>query len=54
MPAKFILYAMRATEEDLRVNSTGTTFEAIRGNDLRSHPFPIPPLPEQRRIVAAL
>ena len=54
MPAKYILYAMRATEEDLRANSTGTTFEAIRGNDLRSHPFPLPPLAEQRRIVAEI
>ena len=54
MPAKYILYAMRATEEDLRANSTGTTFEAIRGNDLRSHPFPLPPLAEQNRIVAEI
>ena len=54
MPAKYILYAMRATEEDLRANSTGTTFEAIRGNDLRSHPFPLPPLVEQNRIVAEI
>ena len=54
MPAKYILYAMRATEEDLRANSTGTTFEAIRGNDLRSHPFPLPPLVEQNLIVAEI
>ncbi len=54
MPAKYILYAMRATEEDLRANSTGTTFEAIRGNDLRSHPLPLSPLPEQHRIVAEI
>lgn len=54
MPAKYILYAMRATEEDLRANSTGTTFEAIRGNDLRSHSFPLAPLAEQRRIVAEI
>ena len=54
MPSKYVLYAMRATEEDLRANSTGTTFEAIRGNDLRSHPLPLPPLAEQRRIVAEI
>ena len=54
MPAKYILYAMRATEEDLRANSTGTTFEAVRGDDLRSHPLPLPPLPEQHRIVAEI
>ncbi len=54
MPAKFILYALRATEDDLRSKSTGTTFEAIRGDDLRSHLLPLPPLPEQRRIVAEI
>ncbi len=54
MPSKYILYSIRATEEGLRANSTGTTFEAIRGDDLRSHPLPLPPLPEQRRIVAEI
>lgn len=54
MPARFILYAMRASEEELRSKSTGTTFEAIRGEDLRSHPIPLPPLAEQRRIVAEI
>ena len=51
MPAKFILYAMRATEDELRAKSTGTTFEAIRGDNLSSHSLPLPPLNEQRRIV---
>ena len=54
MPSRYILYALRATEEGLRANSTGTTFEAIRGDDLRTHPLPLPPLPEQRRIVAEI
>ena len=54
MPPKYILYAMRATEKELRANSTGTTFEAIRGDDLRSHPLPLPPLAEQHRIVAEI
>ena len=54
MPSKYILYSIRATEEELRANSTGTTFEAIRGDDLRSHPLPLPPLAEQRRIVAEI
>ena len=40
--------------EELRANSTGTTFEAIGGNVLRSHPLPLPPFPEQRRIVAEI
>ena len=54
IPSTYVLYAMRATEEELRAKSTGTTFEAIRGDNLRSHPIPLPPLPEQCRIVAEL
>ena len=54
MPSKFFLYALRASEEELRSKSTGTTFQAIRGDDLRSHPIGLPPLPEQRRIVAEI
>ena len=54
MSERFILYALRATEEELRSKATGTTFEAIRGDDLRAHPIGLPPLPEQRRIVAEI
>lgn len=54
IPAKYVLYALRATEEELRSRATGTTFEAIRGDDLRSHLFHLPPLPEQHRIVAEI
>ncbi len=54
IPSRFVLYGLRATENDLRSKSTGTTFQAIRGDVLRSHLFPLPPLPEQRRIVAAI
>ena len=54
IPPKFVLYSLRATEQELRTNSTGTTFDAIRGDALRSHPIPLPPLAEQRRIVAEI
>ena len=54
IPSKYVLYSVRASEQALRTNSTGTTFEAIRGEDLRSHPIPLPPLAEQRRIVAEI
>ena len=54
IPSKYVLYAIQATEEELRAKSTGTTFEAIRGGDLRSHVLPLPPLLEQRRIVAEI
>ena len=54
IPPKYVLYSLRASEQELRTNSTGTTFDAIRGDDLRSHPIPLAPLPEQRRIVAEI
>ncbi|MCZ0939801.1 MAG: restriction endonuclease subunit S [Caldilineaceae bacterium] len=54
MLPKFILYALRASEEELRSKSTGTTFQAIRGDDLRTHPIGLPPLAEQERIVAEI
>ena len=54
IPPNFLLYAMRASEDELRSKATGTTFEAIRGEDLRSHLIPLPPLPEQHRIVAEI
>ena len=51
---KYVLYALRSTEEELRSKATGTTFDAIRGDSLRSHPIPLPPQAEQRRIVAEI
>jgi len=51
---RYIFYALRATEEKLRSKSTGTTFEAIRGDDLRRHSVPLAPLLEQHRIVAEI
>jgi type I restriction enzyme S subunit len=54
IPAKYVLYAFRATEEELRSRSTGTTFDAIRGDDLRSHSIPLAPLTKQHRIVAEI
>ena len=48
-------YVQQAQEEELRSKATGTTFEAIRGDKfLRAHSMPLPPLPEQRRIVAEI
>lgn len=54
IPSRLVLYSLRATEQELRSNSTGTTFDAIRGEDLRFHRIALPPLPEQHRIVAAI
>ena len=54
IPSKYILYGIRASDNDLRAKATGTAFEAIKGDDLRSHVIPLAPLPEQRRIVAEI
>ena len=50
----FVLYAIRFREHELRSVSTGSTFAAISGGQLRGLGIPLPPLPEQRRIVAEI
>ena len=48
----FILYLIRTFENVLAGKGTGTTFNAISGDQLRGLEFPLPPLSEQHRIVA--
>ena len=50
----FILYLMRAYEDELAGRGVGTTFNAITGNQLKTFEIPLPPLPEQHRIVAKI
>ena len=50
----FILYLIRTIENAIAGKGTGTTFNAITGGQLRSIEVPLPPLPEQRRIVAKI
>jgi type I restriction enzyme S subunit len=50
----FILYLMRAFEKNVAEQGTGTTFNAITGGQLNSFVIPLPPIPEQHRIVAKI
>jgi type I restriction enzyme S subunit len=47
----FILYLLRAFEDEIAGKGTGTTFNAITGNQLKEFAVPLPPLPEQHKIV---
>ena len=51
---RFILYLMRSSENVIVGRGTGTTFKAITGSQLRGFEIPLPPLPEQQRIVAKI
>ena len=50
----FILYLMRAYANEIASRGTGTTFDAITGNQLKTFEIPLPPPAEQQRIVAKL
>lgn len=50
----FILWALRLLEDELVGFGSGSTFDAIKRNDLESIEIPLPPLPEQQRIAAIL
>ena len=54
MDKKFILYFIRSFESDFVKKSTGTTFKAITNDVIKNQLFPLPPLAEQKRIVAKL
>jgi type I restriction enzyme S subunit len=50
--SKFLLFALRAMEPEIIQRGQGSTFSAITKRDLLSCQIPLPPLDEQRRIVA--
>ena len=54
MDPKFILYSLRAFEHEFVSKATGTTFVAINSDVVKKQLFPLPPLPEQKRIVDKL
>lgn len=54
MDAKFVMQILRAFKYDFIRKATGTTFVAITGEVVRNQLFPLPPLGEQKRIVAKI
>lgn len=50
----FLAYWLRANKDMLESNATGTTFKEISKSKLRKLYIPLPPLPEQKRIVAKI
>ncbi len=51
---KFIYYCLNAFVNEIRKKSTGSTFDAINTDDVRSIKIPVPPLPVQEEIVRIL
>jgi len=52
IPSEFILFRLRVLEPELALSGTGSTFSAISRKDLEGIDIDVPPLPEQKRIVA--
>ncbi len=52
MSTEYLLWTLRAFEEQLDGLGTGTTFKAVSRKLLEPFPLPLPPLAEQHRIVA--
>lgn len=48
----WLFYYLRHAEDDLAGSGMGSTFKAITRKELQNFPLPLPPLEEQRRIVA--
>ncbi|GIN44773.1 restriction endonuclease subunit S [Bacillus paralicheniformis] len=51
---KFVMYTLRAFKNEFIKKATGTTFVAITGEVVKNQLYPLPPLEEQKRIVAKI
>ena len=52
--SKYLLYAVRASANELKNRSTGTTFEAISGSTLRGHLITLAPVEARGGVVSAI
>ena len=50
----YLLWILRSFEQEIASKGTGTTFDSISGDALRSQVVSVPPLDEQERIVEIL
>ena len=50
--SQFIALAMCTFADEINANAPGTTFKEVSGKIVGAIPFPLPPLSEQKRIVA--
>lgn len=51
---KYLYFYFKCIEPNLSKQGTGSTFKAISKKHVETLPFPLPPLPEQKRIVAKI
>ncbi|MCR5126393.1 MAG: restriction endonuclease subunit S [Treponema sp.] len=51
---EYIKYGFLNFEQYLYDNATGSTFLQVSSDSLKKMPFPLPPLPEQQRIVSRI
>lgn len=50
--SRYIALAMRTFADEIDAKAPGTTFKEVSGKIVAAIPFPLPPLAEQKRIVA--
>lgn len=54
LSARYLLYALQASEADLRDRATGTTFEAVSGSVVRRHLVTLAPVQVRNDLVAVV
>lgn len=51
---KYLLWSLRVSADRLRDKSTGSTFAAVTGKQVRSHEINLPSMEEQKQVVLAI